>query len=225
MDASLVELTQKLDALSAQVAYLTEQAQIAERQRQERAELVRDVTPIANEAFRLAVEQLEEIQEYIDLGDLLRLAKRLARNGRHLEMMLDQLESAADLLETVGPITDEAFARVVGLLAEAERRGYFTFARGGLHLLDNVVTHFSEEDVNKLGENIVLILNTVKGMTQPEIMQFVHNTLLIAEQEVQKPVDTSLFSLLKQLNDPAIRRGLALTMRVMHVVGAQAQGN
>ena len=222
MDPSLVELNQKIDLLATQVAYLAEQAQIVESQRQQRAELLNDLTPIANEAFRLAVEQLEEIQEYIDLGDLLRLAKRLARNGRHLETLLDQLDSTMDLLETAGPITDEVFSKAVDLLAEAERRGYFGLARGGMRLVDNIVSHFTDEDVNHLGDNIVLILNTVKDMTQPEIMGFVRNTLLIAEAEVQKPVDTSLRSLLAQMNDPAVRRGLALTMRVLHAVGMQA---
>jgi hypothetical protein len=51
MDQSLVDLNQKIDALTTQVAYLTEQAEIAERRRADRAELVRDLTPIANEAF------------------------------------------------------------------------------------------------------------------------------------------------------------------------------
>ena len=63
MDSSLAELNQKLDALTEQVAYLSEQARQAERQRKDRAELMRDLTPVAEEAFRLTVEQLEEIQE------------------------------------------------------------------------------------------------------------------------------------------------------------------
>ena len=109
MEQSLVELNQKLDALTAQVAYLTDQAQMVERQRQERAELMRDLTPIANQAFELTIEQLEEIQEYIDLGDLLRLLKRLLRNGRNLDKMLDQLESLTDLADTMGPLADEMF--------------------------------------------------------------------------------------------------------------------
>ena len=67
MDQSMLELNHKIDELSAQVAYLAEQAQVAERQRADRAELMRDLTPIANEAFRLSVEQLEEIQEYVEL--------------------------------------------------------------------------------------------------------------------------------------------------------------
>ena len=73
MDASIIELNQKIDTLSAQVSYLAEQAQAAERQRQDRAELMRDLTPIANQAFNMAIEQLEEVQEYIDLDDLLRI--------------------------------------------------------------------------------------------------------------------------------------------------------
>ena len=225
MEQSLVELNQKLDALTVQMAYITEQAQTAERQRQDRAELVRDLTPIANQAFQLTIEQLEEIQEYIDLGDLLRLLKRLLRNGRNLDKMLDQLESLMDLADTMSPLADDMFGKAVDTLAEMEHKGYLAFARGGMQILDTVVTSFTEEDVRRLGDNIVLILNTVKDMTQPEIMNFVHNTLLVAEREVEKPVDTSLLGLLRQMNDPAVRRGLALTMRVLQVVGAQASGN
>lgn len=222
MDPTILGLNQKIDVLTTQVAYLAEQAQIAEGQRQERMELIRDLTPIANQAFELTVQQLEEIQEYVDLSDLLRLAKRLMRNGRNLEKMLDQLESLMDLIDTMGPLADEAFGKAVHSLAEYERNGYFGFVRGGMKIIDNVVTSFSEEDVNHLGENIVLILNTIKDMTQPEIMNFVRNTLLVAEKEVEKPVDISFLGLMRQMQDPAVRRGLALTMRVMHVVGAQA---
>lgn len=225
MDQSMVELNQKIDDLTSQVAFLTEQAQIAERQRNDRAELMRDLTPIANEAFRLSVEQLEEIQDYIELSDLLHFMKRVLRNGRNFEKMLNQLESLMDLMNTVGPLADEAFGKAVESLTELEQKGYFTFAQGGMQIMDNVVTSFTEEDVNRLGDNVVLILNTVKDMTQPEIMNFVRNTLLVAESEIEKPVDISYTGLMRQVRDPEVRRGLALTMRVLQVVGSQAAGN
>jgi uncharacterized protein YjgD (DUF1641 family) len=225
MDQSTIELNQKIDALTTQVAYLAEQAQIAERQRQERAELIRDLTVIADDAFRLSIEQLEEVQDYIDLGELFRFIKRLLRNGRNFDKMLDQLESMMDLIDTVSPLADEAFGKAVDTLTDLEHKGYFTFAQGSRRILDNVVTSFTEEDVNRLGDNVVLILNTVKEMTQPEIMNFVRDTLLVAEQEIDKPVDISYSGLVRQMRDPAVRRGLALTMRVLHVVGSQASSN
>jgi len=221
MDQSIVDLNQKIDLLASQVAYLTEQAHIAERQRQNRAELVSDLTPIATQAFEMTIEQLEEVKEYVDLNDLLRLMKRLMRNGRNFDQLLNQLEAVKDLMDTVGPLSDEAFFKIVNTLAEMEEKGYFTFARGSKRILDNVVTSFTEDDVDRLGDNVVLILNTVKDMTQPEIMNFVRNTLLVAEREVEKPVDISYRGLMRQMQDPAVRRGLALTMRVLQVIGSQ----
>jgi len=90
-----------------------------------------------------------------------------------------------------------------------------------MQIADNVVTSFTEEDVTKLGENVVLILNTVKDMTQPEIMGLVRTVMAQTEVEVAKPVKTSLPALLGQMRDPNVRRGLALTMRMLSVVGAQ----
>ena len=58
-------------------------------------------------------------------------------------------------------------------------------------------------------------------MTQPEIMGLVRAIVAQSEAEVAKPVNTSLPALLGQMRDPNVRRGLALTMRVMSVVGAQ----
>ena len=203
MDTSLQELNQKIDILTAQVTYLSEQAQLVERQRLERTELVRDLTPLADQAFSLAIEQLEEVQEYIDLNDLLRLFKRLLRNGRNLEKMLDQLESLADLLETVGPLADDAFGKAVDIMAGLEAKGYFAFARGGTKLLDQLVASFSEAELSQIGE-------------------FTSRTVIEVKKEVSQPMDVSYMGLVKQMRDPAVRRGLSLTLRVMHVIGSQA---
>ena len=172
--------------------------------------------------MELATGEIEDVQEYLHPEDLIRLVKKLVRHGPQLEMLLDQLDSLTDLLEVAGPITKEGVDKATQLMGDLESKGYFGFARGGMRIADNVVTSFTEEDVNRLGDNVVLILNTVKDMTQPQIIQFVRNTLLVAEEEVAKPVDISTFGLLRQMQDPAVRRGLALTLRVLHVVGAQA---
>ena len=79
MQPELMELNQKLDALTAQVAYLTEQAQAAERSRAEREELVHDVMPIAKDALNLATVHLQDVEEYVRLDDLLRMLKKLQK--------------------------------------------------------------------------------------------------------------------------------------------------
>jgi uncharacterized protein YjgD (DUF1641 family) len=223
MDPQLDELNRKIDALTAQVAYLAEQARDAELARRSTEELLETAMPIARGAMDLATTHLEDVQEYLDPDDLVRLLKKVIRHAPQMEMLLDQVDGITDLIDVVGPITKEGMDKATAVVEELDRKGYIAFGKGGLRMLDNIVCNFTEKDVDRLGDNIVLILNTVKDMTQPEIMSFVRNTLLVAEAEVQKPVDTSLGSLLKQMNDPAVRRGLALTLRVLHVVGAQAK--
>ncbi len=222
MDTNLQDLNLKIDRLTEQVAYLNEQAQIAERQRQERAELVSDVTPLANQAFGMAVEQLEEVQQYIDLGDILRLVKRLLRNGRNLEKMLDQLESLADLVETLTPLADEAFGKAVDLTAGLEAKGYFRLAKESGTLVDKMVTAFTPEELRNIGGSIDPLVNMIKVITQPEVIDFANNALVEIKQEVSQPLDSSYASLLRQMRDPSVRRGIALTLRILHVIGAQA---
>jgi uncharacterized protein YjgD (DUF1641 family) len=221
MDQDMVELNQKIDLLTAQVQFLTEQARINERQREERAELLHDIMPVVNDAYRLSVEQLEEVEQYIDLADLLRLLKRLLRNGRNIEAMLDQLESMVDLVNTVGPLSDDAFGKAVDLLEQAEHKGYFVFAKGGMRVVDNIVTSFGEDDVRRLGDNIVLMLRIVQQITQPEMLTFVNNMVQAIDLEKDQPVETSMWSLWRQMQDPQVRRGLGLTLRVLRTLGAQ----
>lgn len=223
LNQAVLELNQKLDRLTGQVAYLTEQAQISERGRRERSELMENMMPIARDAMQIATGQFEEIQDYLKTEDLLRFLKKLARHRPQLEMLLDQFDAITDLAAIINPIAKEGMDKVVSVLTELEQKGYFSFTGSGFRMADKIVTSFSEEDVNRLGDNIVLILNTVKDMTQPEIMTFVRNTLQAAQQDFEKPVNTSLGAILGQMNDPAMRRGLVLTMRFLRAVGQQAK--
>lgn len=213
----LQSLDQKIAALSEQVAFLTEEARINQRRRQEWDELKGDLTPVATDIFRISVTQLEEVEQYVQYEDILRLFKRLLRNTRNLESMLDQLESTMELVNEVSPLSQDAFMSLMVRLDDFERKGYFTFLREGAHILDQIVTNFAEEDVRRLGDNIVLILETLKGMTQPEIMQMVqHVTATIQEEEPAENV--SMLSLLRQFNDPAVKRGLSKTLTVLKTV-------
>lgn len=225
MDPTIAELNQKIDALTAQVTYLAEQAHAAERARQERAELLQVLTPIAEDAVRLASDQLEEVQDYVDLPDLLRLVKKLLRHLPQLETLLDQMDGAFELLEVAGPIAREGMDKATSVLDGLDRKGYFSLARSGARAVDHVVTSLSAEDVDRMGEALVPVVEIVKDIAKPEVIHFVHDTLLAAETEVKKPVDSSYFSLLRQVRDPAVRRALALSLRVLRVIGEQASAN
>jgi len=211
--------------LHAKLDTILEQIQDQRQRQEELAELRGDLTPIVNHMIKLSIDELAEVGSDFQLEDLLNLVKRLLRDTQLIAGLLDRLESTVELADEVQRVGKQAFNQAIVSLDHLEQDGYFAFARGGKRILDKIVTEFSTDDINALGDNIVLILNTVKDMTQPEIMNFVRNTLLVAEEEIDKPIDISYSGLLYQMRDPAVRRGLALTMRVLHVIGSQAPAN
>jgi uncharacterized protein YjgD (DUF1641 family) len=99
-------------------------------------------------------------------------------------------------------------------LSEMEEKGYFSFVQGGMAIMDEVVSNFTEEDVQQLGENIVLILQTVKEMTQPEIMTLMRTSANVLRDE-QVPEKVSMLDIVRQMNDPEVRRGLSKTLNVL----------
>jgi uncharacterized protein YjgD (DUF1641 family) len=221
--ASLEEIDRKLDALTAQIEAIANEATIQRQRRDAWVELLEDVRPVTTQAFEMVVQQLDEVDEYVNLADLGHLGKRMLRNTKNLELMLDQLESALELVRDAAPIGRSAFISLMQKLEDFDRKGYFEFAAEALGVLDEIVDSFTKEDVRALGENIGLILQTVKEMTQPEIMGMVSRTAAtVREQEL--PEHITLRSLVKQMRDPAVKRGMAKVLMTLRTVSGDTLG-
>ena len=216
-------LAQNVAALGEQVQFLTEKAYDDRRRQREFDEFKEDVTPVVSDMYAMTVEQLEEIQAYVQLEDVLALAKRVARNTRTFNEMLGQVESMYDLWKDLTPLSKEMVDGLTMQLSVMEQKGYFGFAKQGAYVMDQIVTSFNEDDVRQLGDNVVLILNTVKALTQPEMMNLINN-LTQGFQEVEGQPDelpTSMFGLLREMRDPEVRRGLAITMAMLKKISQQ----
>lgn len=128
-------------------------------------------------------------------------------------------ESLNELVGDMTPIATQGFESVTKALAEIEDKGYWEFAEGGLGVVEKVVGSFGKEDLDSLGDNIVLILETVKEMTQPEIMQMMRSTLAYASEIDETEEPPGLLSLLGRLRDPAARRGLYRLIFLLESLG------
>ncbi len=225
VQAQLQALNAKLDALADQVAFLTEYVQEQYQRQQEWDELKADLTPIAMEMMEATVEELEEVEPYVRLEEILFFIKRLATNLHNFESMLDQLESVNDLMQDLTPVANDAFLVAIDQLQEMEKKGYFAVLPEAKYIMDNVVDAFGPEDVRALGDNIVLILSTVRSMTQPEIMTLVQQLTESTQEAVRTPddqLDISYLGLLRQLRDPQMRLGLARTLQLLRAMGGIA---
>ncbi len=215
------ELERKIDALSEQVAFLAEEARLNRQRRQRWEDLQNDVMPIAGEAMIVLSNELEELD--VKVADLTALLRRLVKAAPVLDRALGQVEMYSELAHDVMPLGGEAMEFAVSRLANLGEKGYFTFAQGAMQVADRIVTGFTEDDIEQLGDNIVLILQTVKEMTQPEIMAALHRMIEavqiqqrhIAAESSEPP---SFFQIVKQMRDPEIRRGIARGLNTLRAV-------
>ena len=143
LDHKLDSLLTQVQALGAQVQMLTDYADDQRRRQQEWDDLRADLSPVMNDMYAAAVEQLSEVEPYVRLEDMLALVKRLARNTHNIEYLLDQVESLTDLAHDAAPIVNEGFSTAVDVMDQFERKGYFSFAKQGAYVFDNVVSSFT----------------------------------------------------------------------------------
>jgi len=228
-------LERKIDALTEQVQFLAEEAQAQARRRKAIEELQADLTPIAVQAIERSAYTLDEVQ--IDPSDLLQLAVRVAENARMLENLMIQMESVTELATELKPIVNRGIVKAIEFADELDQRGYFEFAEAGFGVIDRIVTGYSKEEVEALGDNVVDILDIFKDLTQPEMLAVADRLLEVVQRQqslatLERQDPPSLFGLIGMMRDPEIRRGLGRALRTFKAVSAaeteqvkQAQDN
>lgn len=212
---------ERLELLSVQVAELADEMRRQRLQREQWTDLVADSAPVLSGAFDMMSREFETLSDDVSIEDAIALARTLARAIPTMDALLRQVESLNALAGDVVPLATPAMATLTSTLQELHDKGYFAFVQGGASIVDKVVTSFTEDDVDALGDNVVPILNTVKEMTQPEVMGLLQRTALTAQgvdDEVTSP--PSMFALLKLMRDPETRRGLGRVMTMLRTVGA-----
>ncbi len=202
-------LQSQIDSINEKLGFIVNELEYQRRQRLEMEDLKNDLTIVANDLYRTSLIELEELSNHIQTGDILYLLKKLARNTNNLANAFEQIESLRDFLDDAGVISKEIFNSLLLKLNELDKKGYFGFLAELLKVGDNIVTSFTVEDVRNLGDNIVLILKTIRNLTQPELLATVNNAVDIYRNlELESADKMSLFSLLRELNKPEMKQGL-----------------
>ncbi len=130
--------------------------------------------------------------------------------------MFDQLESAKDFLEDASPLVRESIIDFMAKMDEFDRKGYFHFIKELQNVMDNVVTSFTVEDVKALGDNVVTILNTVKSLTQPDMLHSINNAVKVYNKlDIEIEENVSYFQLFKRMNTPEMRSGIAFGIKFL----------
>ena len=143
---------------------------------------------------------------------------RLDAIERKLDLVLERQRAVSELLEVLAPVAKEMMSVATVRLEDLEKKGYFVAGKEVLRIVDTVVTSYGEEDLRSLGDNIVTILDTVRNLTQPEVLEVANEATEVLE-EADGIAPLGRFGLLKSTGDADVQRGLTLLIAVLRRIG------
>jgi len=176
-------------------------------------DLVDDVAVIGKDAFKQMVTQLDDAGIELDSEALRCLLLRLIRNIRSLGMVMETLESFTDLAKDVTPIIKQIGLDGVQKFHELEQKGYFELLNQIGKTFDQILLKYRIEDIQKLSENLVPVIDTLITIADPEILKKI-NAAAIALRDIKTDEieDYSVFRMIKQLNKPELKKSLGFIM-------------
>ncbi|MCA9571179.1 MAG: DUF1641 domain-containing protein, partial [Myxococcales bacterium] len=146
------------------------------------------------------------------------LADRLGRVEAKLDRLLRAQEAVDELVDDGMHIVRELTHATTPTLLELERKGWFAKGAELWHVVDEVVEGYSVEDVRLLAENVVTILDTVRTITQPDVMELASRAVeAVHEADGLEPVGP--LAMLRASRDEDVQRGLAVVVEVVRRVG------
>ena len=209
MQVQITELNQKVDIL---LEYVNEQR----LKTNQLEDLVSDLSIIGKDVYDTSVEELNNRMVKIDPEQVKNIGLRFLSNIDNIDKALELFESLSDLAKDVMPIVNEVIIDTTKKMDELDARGYFYFLKELGLIFDNIITHFSREEVHQLSENVVTILETVKTLTQPEMMNAVNNAVKVFKNLNATDVpEYSVWKLMREINQPEMKKTIGFMVTYM----------
>lgn len=154
--------------------------------------------------------------------DLATILARIEALDAKVEFLVQRQHKQAEMFEAFTPILREVMSVATDKLGDAEKKGWFAFGKELFGVTERVVEGFSPSDVRQLGDAVVGILETVRAMTQPEVLQIANETTgVLTNADDVEPI--GIMGMVRATRDENVQKGMALMMDVMRQVGRAAQ--
>lgn len=157
----------------------------------------------------------------MDLGTANAILTKLDLLSVEIARIGERQRQTEELIEEFTPILKEVMATATDRLDHFEKKGYFAFGKEALGLVDRVVEGFSPDDVKQLGDAVVGILDTVRALTQPDVLAVAGEvSQVLAHADETKPI--GIVGMMRATRNDDVQRGMAVMMELLKHVGRAA---
>jgi uncharacterized protein YjgD (DUF1641 family) len=211
-------ILERLDRIEAQLAPISQTASGIK-------DLREDLIPLSGQAFRLLIQELEDVESSFQLEDLMTLFKRMLRSVKPIIFSLEQLENIVDFIVTIEPLLKSAVPQVINYLDELEQKGVLRIITATLDVRAKIASAYTAEDIDQIGDGVVALLGLAKKLSDPAASEFLEKIAALPSQvdlAGAKPVGP--FGMLGALSSKEARQGLGILMELTKAMGSMQNG-
>lgn len=206
-------ILERLDRIEAQLAPVVQTAKNI-------VELKDDLTPLSKQAIQLVIKELEDVESSFQLEDLLLMIKRMFRSVNNITFALEQLENIIDFVTTIEPLLKSAVPQLINYLDDLEQRGVLRIIQSMLDVRAKVAAAYTPEDIDRIGDGVVILLGLVKKMTDPQAAAFLEKIADVpAKVDLKSCKDVGPFGLISACSRKEIREGLGVLVEMTKAMG------
>jgi uncharacterized protein YjgD (DUF1641 family) len=223
MEASTEKsIQEQILALDKKLDMVLEEVHAQKQSRQVVEDLVSDLSLIGTDFVKSTTIDLDNAGLDVDGDSVKRLAFNFIRNIDTFNDLFGMMESANDLMKDLTPIVQQVGLDTIQKFNEFDQKGYFEFINELGNLMDNVLTHFTKDDVKMLSENIVTILETVKSLTQPDMLKAVDNGIAVYKNiDMDNIPEYSIWKAMKEMNSPEMKKGIGFMITFLKNIASE----
>ncbi len=218
----LARIEEKLDRVLA----LEEKLQVFTQSWENLHDLGRDLSLLMGPSVKLLTEELAEVETGFQLEDSLYLLKRLLLSFRSLAWSLEQLENLVDWWNDLEPMLKIAVPHLIDFLDDLEQQGIFRINRAILNMYTKLAQHYSDEDIDTIGDGLVRMHGLAMKFSDPVVIQFFENIIgmyaRVAQHYTAEDINAigdgfvRMHGIVKQMSDPQVIRFLEKLLDLPH---------
>jgi uncharacterized protein YjgD (DUF1641 family) len=198
----------RLDRLEAQIAPLNASAKAI-------GELREELAPRLNEAVQALIVELADVEADFQLEDLLFLIKKIMRNVKNLNFVLDQMKNLIDFVLTAEPLLKSSVPQAISYLDDLEQRGVFRLLGTSIEVLKKVGDSYSTEDLQQIANGLVRLAGILKKLTAAEALDLLERLAdLPSRVNVSDAQAVGPWGMLRGMGDPQVQQGLGVLLEL-----------
>ena len=206
-------ILERLDRIERQLAPVVETAGSVK-------ELRDDLIPLSAQAFRLLINELEDIESGFQLEDLLDMFKTLMRSVKTITFSLQQLQNIVDFVTTIEPLLRSSVPQMINYMDDLEQRGVLRMFTAMLDVRAKIASAYTAEDIDKIGDGAVALLGLAKKLSDPQAIAFLEKVAeMPGHVDLSQSKDVGPFGLISAASSKEVKQGLGVMMELTKAMG------